>query len=109
MLIKKHTQAGEKYYVNAFTGNKVQLDRGNPCKKNSDPVIEGAMNPYAGRMWRTKKTKREALLDAYSSAKGKLLELMRTVDNPDFNKKSFVRISKQANFNPYPFLAVRGL
>lgn len=103
MILKRVNKKGEKYYINAFTGKLVILQKGDPTIKESNPYIASVMKEHLSFGLNPFKSKAKILADQRSSFIGEFKRIIKV--NPEKrDKKEFINICKRVNVNPYPLM-----
>jgi len=108
MLIKRFTVDGEKYYVNKFTGKKVDLMYVSPIKKEKKAAKtvdekETPLIPNFGMSFSNHEGAAKRVNNQKSAFIGAFYEALRTPDNKIIKSK-FIKACKRVNINPYPLL-----
>ena len=104
MILKRIDKQGNKYYVDAFTGARVEEKFGDPLKKEPNAEISRVMN-YSSYPTYGSKSRLQIINDLRSVFIGEFKVIMR-IKPKKRDKKEFIKICKRANINPYPIMNV---
>ena len=95
---------GNKYYVDAFTGARVEEKFGDPLRKEPNAEISRAMN-YSSWPTYGSKSRLQIINDLRSVFIGEFKEFMRRKPEKR-DKKLFIKACKRVNINPYQIMNV---
>ena len=102
MLLKRTDKKGNKYYINAFTGNKVIISLGDPLKREPNATIQQLMNyskaPNFGSNLKEEKANKQRTI--FIGDYKRLLNIRS--ENRD--KNEFILACKRVNVNPWPLI-----
>lgn len=110
MLLKRFNEKGDKYYINAFTGNQVDIPYVSPVKiyvkkEKTDEITHGDPKGFfvSNKESKTKKTN-----DKRSADVGNFKRFMR-IEPKSRDRNEFIKVCKRLNINPYELmdLAIR--